>query len=103
MRVAIPIAERRKSSALMPIRFRCPFRNQLLGISARKEGSVVRCPTCAGQVRVPKVEPERTFKPEADPMLFERNDFDEIFPPAQTEGPGPPARSAAPAGQVPAS
>jgi hypothetical protein len=37
----------------MPIRFRCAYCNQLLGIARRKAGTVVRCPTCAGQVVVP--------------------------------------------------
>jgi hypothetical protein len=37
----------------MPIRFRCQYCNQLLGISRRKAGTAVRCPTCRGQVIVP--------------------------------------------------
>src|ERR671936_272529 len=40
----------------MPIRFRCAYCNQLLGIARRKAGQVVRCPTCAGQVVVPTPE-----------------------------------------------
>jgi hypothetical protein len=40
----------------MPIRFRCAYCNQLLGIARRKSGTVVRCPTCAGQVVVPSMD-----------------------------------------------
>ncbi|MEI7684888.1 MAG: hypothetical protein WCL32_07650 [Planctomycetota bacterium] len=40
----------------MPIRFRCAYCNQLMGISHRKVGAVVRCPKCSGQVVVPTVE-----------------------------------------------
>lgn len=42
----------------MPIRFRCAYCNQLLGIARRKSGTVVRCPTCAGQVVVPNMDEE---------------------------------------------
>src|SRR5207253_599174 len=41
---------------LMPIRFRCAYCNQLMGIARRKAGTVVRCPKCAGQVVVPHPE-----------------------------------------------
>ncbi len=37
----------------MPIRFRCAYCHQLMGIARRKVGSVVRCPRCAGEVIVP--------------------------------------------------
>ena len=40
----------------MPIRFRCAYCNQLMGISKRKVGNVVRCPKCGGQVVVPNPE-----------------------------------------------
>src|SRR5262249_15338195 len=40
----------------MPIRFRCAYCNQLMGIARRKAGTVVRCPTCSGQVVVPSLE-----------------------------------------------
>ena len=68
----------------MPIRFRCAYCNQLLGIARRKAGTVVRCPTCAGQVVVPAGEGDAEDKPPADQPLFERSDFDELFnnPPA---------------------
>jgi DNA-directed RNA polymerase subunit RPC12/RpoP len=37
----------------MPIRFRCAYCQQLMGIARRKAGAVVRCPRCAGEVIVP--------------------------------------------------
>lgn len=37
----------------MPIRFRCCYCSQLLGISRRKIGTVIQCPNCLGQVWVP--------------------------------------------------
>jgi hypothetical protein len=37
----------------VPIRFRCAYCNQLMGIARRKAGSIVRCPKCSGQVVVP--------------------------------------------------
>src|ERR1051325_10850643 len=40
----------------MPIRFRCVYCEQLLGIARRKAGTVVKCPNCAGQVIVPAPE-----------------------------------------------
>ena len=65
----------------MPIRFRCAYCNQLLGIARRKVGTVVRCPTCAGQVVVPDRDAEDLDKIDdpANPPLFERDDFDELF------------------------
>jgi hypothetical protein len=77
----------------MPIRFRCAYCNQLMGIARRKAGTVVRCPTCSGQVVVPSPEaggpePEELSPsppPEAKgPQLFERSDFgDDLFQNAQ--------------------
>jgi hypothetical protein len=66
----------------MPVRFRCAYCNQLLGISRRKVGTVVRCPTCAGQLTVPsKDEIAGAPQPEgkAAAPLFERSDFDDLF------------------------
>jgi hypothetical protein len=69
----------------MPIRFRCAYCNQLLGIARRKSGTVVRCPTCAGQVVVPTadsaeaMEPEPELKAPSKQPLFERSDFDDLF------------------------
>ena len=37
----------------MPIRFRCAYCKQLMGIGRRKAGAIVRCPRCAGEVIVP--------------------------------------------------
>jgi hypothetical protein len=69
----------------MPIRFRCAYCNQLLGISRRKAGTVVRCPTCAGQVIVPAEDAAtpQSNHGSADPLVFERNDFSELL---NTEG-----------------
>ncbi len=45
----------------MPIRFRCAYCNQLMAISRRKAGTVVRCPKCAGDIIVPS--PDGTDPP----------------------------------------
>ncbi len=37
----------------MPIQFRCPACDRMLGIARRKAGTVVKCPRCAAEVRVP--------------------------------------------------
>lgn len=92
----------------MPIRFRCVYCDQLLGIAKRKSGTVVKCPNCAGQVIVPNPEngddgsdpdsptaraevPAKTASYEektaqapagGEGMLFERADFDELLRPA---------------------
>src|SRR5260370_37028189 len=63
----------------MPIRFRCAYCNQLLGIAKRKVGTVVRCPTCAGQVVVPDRDAEGLGDEASEQPLFERNDFDDLF------------------------
>lgn len=73
----------------MPIRFRCVYCNQLMGIARRKAGTVVRCPSCASQVTVPNLsaagpseQPARApASSEPAPPLFERSDFDELFNP----------------------
>jgi hypothetical protein len=69
----------------MPIRFRCAYCNQLLGISRRKAGTVVRCPTCAGQVVVPGSDGDvaDSSPSPSNPLIFERNDFEDLF---NTEG-----------------
>src|ERR671937_859256 len=70
----------------MPIRFRCAYCNQLLGISRRKAGTVVRCPTCAGQVVVPNADTEAAEENPGssnNPLVFERNDFEDLL---NTEG-----------------
>src|SRR3989442_539253 len=66
----------------MPIRFRCAYCNQLMGIARRKAGTVVRCPKCAGQVIVPDPgpgSPEPGKQPNGAGMLFEHSDLDELF------------------------
>jgi hypothetical protein len=95
----------------MPIRFRCAYCNQLLGIAHRKAGTVVRCPTCAGQVVVPDPNAEGTEhnasnEPPQAP-LFERSDFDELFNPGEKKAklPEKPEKlmTAAPLPDVPSS
>lgn len=56
----------------MPIRFRCQYCNQLLGIARRKAGTNVRCPTCQNDVGVPfEDQPddshEQSLEPEFGP------------------------------------
>src|SRR5262245_42926166 len=95
----------------MPIRFRCAYCNQLLGIARRKAGQVVRCPTCAGQVVVPQPEEdeESPIPPSPGdnpaPPVFERSDFEDLFnePVVQQPVPGhPPEPASAPAAAPPA-
>jgi phage FluMu protein Com len=62
----------------MPIRFRCAYCNQLLGISTRKAGTVVKCPTCAGQVVVPGAESSSAVQNPSS-LVFERADFPELL------------------------
>src|SRR5713226_6585003 len=71
----------------MPIRFRCAYCNQLLGIARRKSGTVVRCPTCAGQLVVPNVDTDETEAQggEEGPLVFERSDFEELLNPEAVE------------------
>jgi hypothetical protein len=54
-----------------------------MGISKRKVGSVVRCPTCSGQVVVPDtdVNEDNPDDLRPGPALFERSDFDDILRP----------------------
>lgn len=86
----------------MPIRFRCVYCNQLLGISRRKAGNIVRCTKCEGQLIVPEaaaaVVETKGANGEAVPMktdpgemggVFERDDFDALLQPYQA----PPAKS----------
>jgi phage FluMu protein Com len=78
----------------MPIKFRCAYCNQLLAISRRKAGTVVRCPRCTRDVVVPQTSaevkepaPEEAPAGAAGPPLFEQSDFDDLFRP--TGGPNP--------------
>src|SRR5437870_3163629 len=91
----------------MPIRFRCAYCNQLLGIARRKAGQVVRCPTCAGQVVVPtpeeadnaagEVESESPPAGDGSPV-FDRSDFDQIFNPPGEPQPAATGRGTAATG-----
>src|SRR5690348_13648008 len=89
----------------MPIRFRCPYCNQLLGIARRKAGTVVPCPTCHSPVTVPLASqedgppsppppaaiPEPEPAPAAAPALFERSDFEDyLHDPVAAAPPAPP-------------
>jgi hypothetical protein len=70
----------------MPIRFRCAFCNQLLGIARRKSGSVINCPTCGGPLVVPR-EAEEQGKNDAGPSeqrLLEECDVDVLLKPPVT-------------------
>ncbi len=82
----------------MPIRFRCAYCNQLMGIARRKAGTVVSCPKCAGQVVVPTPPPgeeEGSDHPEAvasqprggKEALFEHSDFEKLFGKVPAAGP----------------
>jgi hypothetical protein len=80
----------------VPIRFRCAYCNQLMGISRRKLGTVVRCPTCAGQVVVPNPDapaapqpPARGTSGKAGPNLFEQSDIDDLLRPGTAAAPPP--------------
>ena len=104
----------------MPIRFRCAYCNQLMGIARRKAGTVVSCPTCQGQVVVPSPSPSpepELVKPMPVPLpaspqeapagnVFDQHDFDpELFNPDPVPIPGPspgPAFSHPLAGPAPA-
>jgi DNA-directed RNA polymerase subunit RPC12/RpoP len=66
----------------MPIRFRCAYCNQLMGISKRKAGQVVRCPKCAGEIIVPVPEgmqapADQAEEPAAGPAAFEDLNFEQ--------------------------
>src|SRR5207248_11693560 len=65
----------------MPIRFRCAYCNQLMGIARRKAGTIVRCPKCAGEVIVPALpEPQAANGPgRLDRQLLEADDFGKDF------------------------
>ena len=87
----------------MPIRFRCVYCNQLLGIARRKAGTIVRCTSCQGQLIVPEPPPGEPDEPSAtapgngtdggtaagtsDQPLFERNDFADLLQGFQQSAP----------------
>jgi hypothetical protein len=65
----------------MPIRFRCAYCNQLMGIATRKAGQVVKCPKCAGEIIVPVPQGMEPAAPEpAAPMAaFEDKAFEQLM------------------------
>lgn len=80
----------------MPIKFRCAYCNKLLGISRRKAGTVVRCPSCEGQVVVPNLEEaglsgkhRRVSGPGGGGggQMFEGNELDRMLEGAQGDQP----------------
>lgn len=80
----------------MPIRFRCAYCNQLMGIARRKAGTVVKCPKCAGEIIVPT--PESGDAATNDFELTDENGqapaesrdvSDRIAPPTEPSGPTP--------------
>ena len=82
----------------MPIRFRCTSCNQLMGISRRKAGTTVNCPTCHAQVVVPPPDPDdKAEPPHAEPIpdapapLFERSDFEAFLQSPAGDKPAAPA------------
>ncbi len=81
----------------MPVRFRCRYCNQLLGIAHRKVGMEVNCPTCHHAVVVPPHDSPDVDQPapRKDP-LFEGSDLDALLKPAIVPSPEP-AKAAPPA------
>ena len=83
----------------MPIRFRCPNCQQLMGIARRKAGQTVNCPTCEREIRVPSGAgvPAAANVPRAPVpaaaeggQLFDRSDFDAMLhAPPGGAGPAP--------------
>ncbi len=88
----------------MPIRFRCVYCNQLLGIARRKAGKVVTCTSCGGQLIVPEAEAgagavagEKATadgRTEAPQSPFEQSDFDAVL---ESAAPNPMAVASPPA------
>jgi hypothetical protein len=62
----------------MPIRFRCRYCNQLIGIARRKGGTEVSCPTCHGKLTVPNGDDLPAHEGPAAPV-FEHNDFEDFL------------------------
>jgi hypothetical protein len=96
--------------APMPIRFRCPNCQQLMGIARRKAGQMVRCPTCERDVRVPDEEaspvapvlprpPYTAPAPAEAGPVFDRGDFDALLhAPSSGQAVAPPAPRPPPQG-----
>jgi hypothetical protein len=88
----------------MPIRFRCVYCNQLLGISRRKAGTIVRCTSCEGQLIVPDPgdaesdaaepsprdmaadQPPESVHPVTSPEVFAASEFDAFLEPLSQAG-----------------
>ena len=51
----------------MPIKFRCNYCRQFLGISRAQAGGIVDCPTCGRSIRVPLLD--GTLQPLPEPEL----------------------------------
>jgi hypothetical protein len=62
----------------MPIKFRCKYCNQLMGIARRKAGTEVHCPTCNGNLVVPHQD-EVFGQAAAAAPVFERSDFEQYL------------------------
>src|SRR5262249_40695600 len=67
---------------------RCDQCGQLLGIARRKAGSMIRCPTCQNDLKVPQAEDvpvpapgalPAAAPPPVPPALFERDDFEDLL------------------------
>jgi hypothetical protein len=102
----------------MPIRFRCVYCNQLLGISRRKAGTIVRCTSCEGQLIVPDPtegggnepsvdppsdEPQKTDGSSGPGGVFDAEEFGAFLEPlAPAGGPAVAISPAPPARQLPA-
>jgi phage FluMu protein Com len=89
----------------MPIRFRCRYCNQLLGIARRKSGTQVQCPTCRAELTVPVADEVEEPAPAANPPLFERDDFEDFLnggSASSARAPAPPAPMRAPPRPAPA-
>jgi phage FluMu protein Com len=92
----------------MPIRFRCRYCNQLMGIARRKAGMTVQCPTCHAQLVVPQEEAEENppapapagpapATTEGAAPVFERSDFEDFLQnQAAPEAPQPAAAAPPP-------
>src|SRR5260370_32219784 len=83
----------------MPIKFRCKYCNQLMGIARRKAGTDVNCPTCNGVLRVPLQDEPSAPAPAVGQgvvpppaPVFGRSDFEEYL---QAEAHNQPALLAA--------
>jgi hypothetical protein len=91
-------------TVIMPIRFRCAYCNQLMGIAKRKIGSVVTCPKCGGQVVVPTPDPAQE-EPEQSPnnpaAAFEEDDeVQKLLEYAEEDKPAPAANPPAAARKI---